>query len=92
MIEASIEEIARLVEGLYLFTMTVKPFYNQLEKIGKVDIVGMYPNSSVMHDDQGIHQWEPGCTINLNGGVREISFKALQQKAAVDAIEVVNGV
>ena len=92
LIEACIEEKTRLVEGLYLRIMAVKPFYNQLKKTGKAALGGMYPNYSVMHDDKGIPQWEPGYTIDLTGGVREISFKALLQKAAVDPIEVVKGV
>ncbi|MFT5700059.1 MAG: ferredoxin [Desulforhopalus sp.] len=68
-------------EGLYFRTMTVKPFYAQLKKTEKVAISGMYPNSSVSHDENGMPEWEPGYTVNLTGDVREVSLDVLKQKA-----------
>lgn len=71
-------------EGLYFRTMTVKPFYRQLKKSGKVALGGMYPNSVATHDENGMPEWEPGYTINLTGDVREIPLELLRQKAAAE--------
>lgn len=71
-------------DGLYFRTMITKPFYAQVKKSGKVALGGMYPNSAVTHDENGLPEWEPGYTVNLTGDVREISFETLKQKAAVE--------
>lgn len=68
-------------DGLYFRTMTVKPFYRQLKETGMVAIGGMYPNTTVTHNDEGMPEWEPGYTINLSGDVREVSLEQLKQKA-----------
>lgn len=73
-------------DGLYFRTMTIKPFYGQLKKTGKVSIGGMYPNTAVSHDDKGMPEWEPGYSVNLTGDVREISFEVLREKAAVETM------
>lgn len=70
--------------GLYFRTMTVKPFYAQLKKTEKVSIGGMYPNSAVTHDENGMPEWLPGYTVNLTGDVKEIAFEELKQKAAIE--------
>lgn len=71
-------------EGLYFRTMTVKPFYAQLKKTKKVAIGGMYPNSAVTHDKNGMPKWLPGYTVNLTGDVKEISLELLKQKAETE--------
>jgi ferredoxin len=71
-------------EGIYFRTMTTKPFYTQLKKTEKVALGGMYPNSAVIHDENGMPEWEPGYTVNLTGDVREISLDRVKQKAAVE--------
>lgn len=69
-------------EGLYFRTMITKPFYAQLKKTAKVSICGMYPNTSVSHDEQGMPCFAPGYTIRATGDVKEVSFEALKVKAA----------
>lgn len=71
-------------EGLYFRTMVTKPFYAQLKKNSKVALGGMYPNSSVTHDENGMPEWEPGYTVNITGDVKEISLEVLKQKAELD--------
>jgi uncharacterized pyridoxamine 5'-phosphate oxidase family protein/Pyruvate/2-oxoacid:ferredoxin oxidoreductase delta subunit len=71
-------------EGLYFRTMTTKAFYDQLKKTGKVSICGMFPNTSVKYDEQGMPYFKPGYTIRASGDVREISFEKLKEKAAVN--------
>ena len=41
-------------EGLYFRTMITKPFYNQLKKTEKVSICGMFPKTSVSHNERGM--------------------------------------
>ena len=71
-------------EGLYFRTMTTKAFYRQLKNTGKVSICGMYPRTSVSHDDEGMPYFAPGFTIRASGDVVEISFEALKEKAATN--------
>ncbi len=70
-------------EGLYFRTMITKSFYKQLQENEKVALGGMYPNTTVTHDESGLPEWEPGYTVNLTGDVKEISLEALKQKAKV---------
>lgn len=71
-------------EGLYFRTMIVKPFYDQLKKTGKVSICGMFPETAVSHDKQGMPHFKPGYTIRATGDVRELSFGELREKAAAN--------
>jgi ferredoxin len=71
-------------DGLYFRTMIVKPFYAQLKKAGKVSICGMYPKTSVSHNEEGMPYFLPGYTIRATGDVKEISFATLKDKAVVN--------
>ncbi len=71
-------------EGLYFRTMITKAFYEQLKKIEKVSICGMYPKTTVSYDEEGMPYFEPGYTIRATGDVREISFETLKEKASVN--------
>jgi len=66
-------------EGLYFRTMITKPFYEQLKKTEKVSICGMFPKTSVSHNEQGMPYFAPGYTIRATGDIKEISFKAIYQ-------------
>lgn len=68
-------------EGLYFRTMITKPFYKQLRETKKVSICGMFPTTSVSHNDQGMPYFPPGYTIRATGDVKEISFETLKSKA-----------
>ena len=54
-------------EGLYFRTMVTKAFYAQLKKTEKVSICGMFPKTSVIHNEQGMPYFEPGYTIRATG-------------------------
>jgi ferredoxin len=69
-------------EGLYFRTMVTKAFYKQLKETERVSICGMYPNTRVSHDDEGMPCFEPGYTIRATGDIREISLETLRTKAA----------
>jgi ferredoxin len=71
-------------EGLYFRTMITKPFYEQLKQTEKVSICGMFPETSVSHDEQGMPYFAPGYTIRATGDIKEISFETLKEKAAVN--------
>lgn len=71
-------------EGIYFRTMTIKPFYRQLIETQMVSIGGMYPNSAVTHDENGMPEWKPGYAINLTGDVKVISLEELKKKAITE--------
>ncbi|SIN96073.1 4Fe-4S binding protein [Halodesulfovibrio marinisediminis] len=68
-------------EGLYFRTMITKPFYKQLTDSKKVSICGMFPSTSISHDDQGMPYFPPGYTIRVTGDVIEVPFDTLRKKA-----------
>ena len=71
-------------EGLYFRTMTVKAFYGQLKKTGKVSVCGMYPKTQGGFDKDGMPYFPPGYAIRATGEVKEISLAELKEKAAVN--------
>ncbi len=71
-------------DGLYFRTMVTKPFYAQLKQSGTVAVCGMYPHTSVSHDDQGMPYFEPGYAVRATGYVKEIPLQELKEKAAAD--------
>ena len=71
-------------EGLYFRTMITKPFYEQLKKTEKVSICGMFPKTSVSHDEGGMPYFAPGYTIRPSGDIKEISFETLKEKATAN--------
>ena len=71
-------------EGLYFRTMITKPFYQQLMETGKVSVCGMFPKTSVSHNELGMPYFVPGYTIRATGDVKEISFETLKSKAAIN--------
>jgi ferredoxin len=62
--------------------MITKPFYDQLKKTQKVSICGMYPKTSVGHDEEGMPYFAPGYTIRVTGDINEIPIETLKAKAA----------
>jgi ferredoxin len=69
-------------EGLYFRTMVTKPFHKQLKTTGKVAVCGMFPETAVSHNEDGMPYFPPGYTIRATGDVKEISLEALKEKAA----------
>jgi ferredoxin len=73
-------------EGLYFRTMITKAFYKQLKETKKVSICGMYPRTTVSHDDEGMPYFAPGYTIRVTGAIKEIPLEELKSKAAANDI------
>lgn len=68
-------------DGLYFRTMVTKAFYDQLKQSETVSVCGMYPNTAVSHDDNGMPYFEPGYTIRATGDIREVMLEVLKEKA-----------
>lgn len=68
-------------EGLYLRTMRVKPFYEQLKTNGKLSICGMSVPPKVEHTPDGLPFFEPGYTMRATGLVKEVDLDVLKLKA-----------
>jgi hypothetical protein len=67
-------------EGLYFRTMTTKPFYEQLKKTKKVSICGMFPKTSVSHDEEGMPYFAPDVIdCHLRAIVFEYDAQSFQQ-------------
>jgi ferredoxin len=64
--------------------MITKPFYEQLKNTEKVSICGMFPKTSVSYNERGMPYFAPGYAIRATGDIKEISFAALKEKAAVN--------
>ncbi len=71
-------------EGIYLRTMTVKPFYEQLTKHKTLAVSGMYPDSKVQHDENNLPHFVPGYAIRISGDVRELTMAEVEEKAKTD--------
>jgi len=69
-------------EGIYIGTMTVKPFYRQMKEGGCVSLCGEYPTTRVSLGERNKPYFEPGYTVRLSGQVREISEAELMEKAS----------
>lgn len=68
-------------EGLYLRTMTGKPFYRQLVEGGQLAVSGQYIKDVAQHDDR--FRYQPGVAMRVQGQVRQLTYEELSAKAAV---------
>lgn len=68
-------------DGLYLRTMTVKPFYRQLKKGGKLAVSGEVTTSTIRHDENNLPIFDPGYMMRVSGDVRELSLEEVNAKA-----------
>jgi ferredoxin len=71
-------------EGLYLRTMTVKPFYRQLREGGKLTACGEYTAARVSFDDDNLPKFQPGFMVRVSGSVRELDMDEVLALAAHD--------
>lgn len=69
-------------DGLYLRTMTVKPFYRQLKEGGKVSVCGERTEGACTWDDDNMPHFQPGCMVRVTGDVRLLSADQVSAKAA----------
>lgn len=68
-------------EGLYFRTMNTKPFYHQLMETKTVSVCGLYGDSDVEHDEDGMPLFEGSYSIRVTGDVKTVSPDALRNKA-----------
>lgn len=68
-------------EGLYLRTMSTKPFYRQLVEGGKLTVCGEFTEARCVMDDDHMPHFQPGFTVRASGDVRELSQAEVNEKA-----------
>lgn len=73
-------------EGLYLRTMTVKPFYRQLKEGGVVTACGERTDAPCQWDDDNLPHFQPGYMVRVTGEVRELSQEEVDAKAAASPL------
>ena len=73
-------------EGLYLRTMTVKPFYRQLKEGGVVTACGERTEAPCQWDDDNMPHFQPGYMVRVTGDVRELSQAEVDAKAAASPL------
>lgn len=73
-------------EGLYLRTMTVKPFYRQLKEGGVVTVCGERTVTPCEWDDDNMPHFQPGYMVRVTGEVRELSQEEVDAKAAASPL------
>lgn len=71
-------------EGLYLRTMTVKPFYKQLVESGKLAVCGERTSERIKHDENNLPLFQPGIMMRVTGEVRLLSLDEVKEIAAKD--------
>lgn len=71
-------------EGLYLRTMTVKPFYRQLVEGGRLAVCGEWTEERVRYDEDNLPVFRPGFQVRVSGEVRELSMAEVEAKAPHD--------
>ncbi len=71
-------------DGIYLRTMTIKPYYEQLTKYKTLSVSGLYPESKVKHDENNLPHFVPGYMVRIAGEVRELSMDEVNEKAKTD--------
>lgn len=70
-------------EGLYLRTISGKPFYRQMIEGGKLSVCGEHTQAPCTWDDQNMPHFQPGFMVRVSGDVRLLSPDEVQ--AHVDA-------
>ena len=71
-------------EGLYLRTMTGKPFFRQMIEGGKLSVCGERTDAPVVWDDENMPHFQPGYMMRVSGNVRLLSDEELSAKAAAN--------
>lgn len=69
-------------EGLYLRTMTGKPFYRQLVQGGRLSVCGERTEAPCTWDEDNLPHFQPGYTVRVSGRVRELTPDEVDRKAA----------
>lgn len=72
-------------EGLYLRTMTVKPFCKQLVEGGKLSVCGEKTEGPCTWDENHMPHFQPGFMMRVSGDVRLLSQDEVNAKAAANS-------
>lgn len=73
-------------EGLYLRTMTVKPFYRQLKEGGHLSVSAEKTAEHCTWDEDNLPHFQPGYMVRVSGEVRELSREEVDAKAAANPL------
>ena len=65
--------------GLYLRTMTGKPFYRQMIEGGKLSVCGEVTAAPCEWDEDNMPHFQPGYMVRVSGDVRELSAEETDQ-------------
>lgn len=71
-------------DGLYLRTMTGKPFYRQMVEGGKLSVCGEHTEAPCTWDDDNMPHFQPGYMVRVSGDVRVLSPEETQKHIADD--------
>ena len=71
-------------EGLYLRTMTGKPFFRQLMEGGQLTVCGEKTEAPVAWDDDNMPHFQPGYMVRASGRVRLLTQDEVDAKAAAN--------
>ena len=71
-------------EGLYLRTMTIKPFYKQLVEGKQLAVSGDFSEAPIQHDENNLPTFKPGIMMRVAGEVRELSMDEVNERAKTD--------
>lgn len=71
-------------EGLYLRTMSGKPFFRQLTEGGKLTVCGEHTSAPVVWDEERMPHFQPGYTLRVSGDVRLLDADEVAAHAEVD--------
>lgn len=71
-------------EGLYLRTMSGKPFYRQMIEGGKLSVCGEHTIAPVTWDEDRMPHFQPGFMLRVSGDVRLLSSEEVARHAETD--------
>lgn len=71
-------------EGLYLRTMTGKPFYRELVEGGQLSVTGERTGAPCSWDEDCMPHFQPGVMMRVSGHVRELTRQEVDAKAAAN--------
>lgn len=69
-------------EGLYLRTMTGKPFYRELVRGGQLSVTGERTAGACTWDEDNMPHFQPGIMMRVSGRVRQLTPEEVAAKAA----------
>ncbi len=71
-------------EGLYLRTMTGKPFFRQMMEGGHLSVCGERTEALCQWDDDNMPHFQPGYMVRVSGQVRLLTQAEVDAKAAAN--------